>query len=430
MWMILCAVHSYALIYEDDIEYIGSFALPQGDFGESRFGYSGRALAAYNDADLHTLFLEGHAHHPGNVAQVRIPDKLGTGDDLPIAEVLQDFHDITDGKLSSLGTNGYEAVFGLLPYDGRLIVGAASWYDAACQQSASHGISDLDLSIDDDFEGFNAIDAVADARSLGGYMTDVPAEWQERLGGPVLTGNSALSIISCISSGPAATVFNPDDLGLSASGSTIVYYPLSDYLVSGGVTDENTFKFGSGVKGIAFPSGSDSILFFGVQTMADGYCYGPGTTDESLHKVETEGGTYCYDLCSQYKGGHGYPYVHYVWAYDANDVLAVLSGDDDPWNMKPYAEWQLDDLDTSGCAGMRSAAYDPDTGRLYISQEYGEQPRIDVFLISSDACLDDADVDPCDGTISADELLQFIQKWKSGAVLLPNLMAVIDHWKG
>lgn len=384
----LADVETLPLIQPGHLEYLGAFALPSGTYGESRFGYSGRGVTPYHDPNegQQTLFMEGHAWDPGTVAQVAIPDEISKSTnygDLPVATVMQNFFDIGDGKWASTGQTAYQAVFGMLPYNNRLVVGATSWYDGSCSQTASHGVSGFDLSLTDDLQGFYRIEAVANTRSLGGYMTLIPADWQQHFGGPVLTGNAALSIISCISSGPAATVFDPDHLGTqdTINGTTVVYYPLPNYLVSGGVTDENTFTFGSSVKGIAFPEGSRSVLFFGVQSLADGYCYGPGTDDPSLHKEPTPGGTWCYDLCNHSKGGHGFPYAHYVWAYDANDLLQVKAGTLQPYEVQPYKTWRLFDMNVGDCPSMRSAGYDPITRRLYITQGYGEQPKVDVYQI-------------------------------------------------
>lgn len=381
-------VTSLPRIEAKHFEYLGAFALPSGTYGDSRFGYSGRAVTPYQDpvSGKSTLFLEGHSWNPGTVAQVEIPSELVKSDnyaEIPKANVLQNFFDIADGKWDSTGQTAYQAIFGMLPYNNRLIVAATSWYDASCSQTATHGISGFDLSLSNDFQGFYAFDAVADPRSLGGYMTLIPQAWQSYFGGPALTGNAALSIISCISSGPAATVFDPDEIGAQSPvpGSTVVYYPTSNYLVSGGVSTENTFTFGSSVKGIAFPAGSRSVLFMGVQSLADGYCYGPGTNDPDLHGVPTDGGTWCYDMCGHSKGGHGFPYAHYVWAYDANDLLKVKSGELAPWDVKPYNSWRLFEMDAGDCAGMRSAGYDSVTRRLYITQDFGEEPRVEVYHI-------------------------------------------------
>jgi len=377
------------LLQTNDLSYLGAFRLPTATFGASRFGYGGRGLAPYHDTATgkDTLFMEGHDWDAGCVAQVEIPAtliKTNAWSELPEATVLQNFYDVADGNWASLGPTAYVAVFGMLVHNGRLIVGAASWYDASGSQTASHGVAELDLSLTNDFEGFFVLDAVAGPRSLGGYMTPIPAEWQPSFGGPVLTGNAALSIIASISAGPAASVFDPDQLGVTnpVPATTVVYYPLAHYLVWGNTTD-NTWTFGSNVKGVAFPAGTRTVLFFGRQTLATEYCYGPGTDDPELHLQPTEGGTWCYDLCDQSKGGHGYPYRHYVWAYDANELVDVKNGLQEPWEVEPYLGWALREMEDAGCAGIRSAAYDPETRRVYITQAFGEQPRVDVYHIGA-----------------------------------------------
>jgi hypothetical protein len=62
-------------------------------------------------------------------------------------------------------------------------------------------------------------------------------------------------------------------------------------------------------------------------------------------------------------------------------MAAVKNGAEEPWEPRPYAVWSLDDMDINGCAAIRSAAYDPPTNRLYITQAFGEEPRVDVYRI-------------------------------------------------
>ena len=420
------------LLKKSDMEYQGAFKMTDDTLGGSRFGYGGRGLAPYRDPDTgkSTLFMEGHAWYPGQVAQLEIPKDFSKSKkyaDLPTANVLQNFHDITDGKWATLGTTDYDAIYGMLAYNGRLIIGATSWYDAASKQKTSHGFSSFDLSKKDDFSGFYKLDAVAGPRSLGGYMTPIPSEWQNAFDGPVLTGNAALSIISSISSGPAASVFDPDDLGKKnpVPAKTVVFYPnpTKNYLVSGNST-ENTFTFGSSVKGVAFPSGSKSVIFFGRQSMAEHYCYGEGVNDPALHKTKCDPSyptvDCCYDPCDSSKGGHGYPYENRAWAYDANDLLLVkqkvilsdqnrTANIDDackngteiqPWCVKPYTTWKLDDISQNSCSNMVSAGYDPETSNLYITQDFGESPKVEVYKIKelSSSSSDDSSSDETVGS--------------------------------
>ena len=153
-----------------NIVYLGSFALPEGDFGGSRFGYGGKGLCFYREpSGTPSLFLQGHDWYPGFVAQVSVPDLGGT------ATVLQEFRDVTDGALATLATSD-SFVYGMMVYDGRLIVGASCYYDGDASQVNSHGVSGLNLAAPDDFQGFYPVAAEANPRSLGGYMTVIPAE--------------------------------------------------------------------------------------------------------------------------------------------------------------------------------------------------------------------------------------------------------------
>jgi len=81
------------------------------------------------------------------------------------------------------------------------------------------------------------------------------------------------------------------------------------------------------------------------------------------------------------KGPTPTPYVHQVWAYDADDLVAVKNGQMQHWEPRPYATWTLDDMDTSGCADTRSAGYDVSTRMLYVTQGFSDFPRVDVYQI-------------------------------------------------
>jgi hypothetical protein len=372
------------LLYKINMTYLGAFRLPQGDFGGSNFAYGGHALAPYHDpvSGKNTLFMEGHDWYPGFVAQVEIPPSFvnsSNWDDLPQASVLQNFFDITDGKSDSL-TNDTFFVYGMLPYNGRLAVGASEYYDANYSQVNSHGVSGFNLSTTNDFQGFYAVAAAANARSLGGYMTTIPYQWQSLLGGPALTGNCCLPIISANSAGPAATVFNPDHVGTVTPipGTTVLFYPLAHPLAPE-TTQNNLFNLATHMGGIAFPAGSRSVVFVGRQGTGP-YCYGCGINQGDSCPVDCEGEC-CVDPCDLTHGTHAYPYVHQVWAYDADDLVAVRNGQTQHWEPQPYATWTLDDMDTSGCADIKSAGYDPSRRLLYITQVFGDFPRVDVYRI-------------------------------------------------
>jgi hypothetical protein len=372
------------LLYKSNMTYLGAFRLPQGDFGGSSFAYGGHGVAAYHDpfSGKSTLFMEGHAWYPGFVAQVEIPRSFvdsSNWEDLPKAPVLQNFFDITDGKSDSLADDTF-FVYGILPYNGRLIVGASEYYDGDYSQVNSHGVSGFNLSTTNDFRGFYPVAAAANARSVGGYMTTIPYQSHSLLGGPVLTGNCCLSIITASSAGPAATVFNPDHVGTVTPipGTTVLFYPLVHALAPVD-TQNNLFNLATHMGGLAFPAGSRSVLFVGRQGTGP-YCYGCGINQDDSCPGECAGEC-CVDPCDYSKGTHAYPYVHQMWAYDAEDLVAVKKGQMEHWEPQPYATWTLDDMDTSDCADIRGAGYDPLTRLLYVTQGFGDFPRVDVYQI-------------------------------------------------
>ncbi|OGJ91461.1 MAG: hypothetical protein A2268_00490 [Candidatus Raymondbacteria bacterium RifOxyA12_full_50_37] len=366
------------LIQKSDVTYIGAFSMSTATIGTSRFGYSGAAVTHYKDPSTgkHTLFMEGHNWNPGHVAQIEVPaDSLlvqsNVYSSMNRATVLQPFADVTEGHIQT-DLAYMPRLYGMLPYNGRLIVTGASFYDGACAQVNSHGVSGFNLSDSNDFQGFFAMDAVANPRSVAGFMTTIPPEWRPLMGGPALSGGKALSILSCSSAGPAATVFDPDDVGAKDTipGTTLLFYPNEHKLEDCQLGDTcELFNWMSNFCGIAFPPGSRSVLFIGSHGIGE-FCY-----DHPPDIV-------CYDPVSGGKGSHAYPYVHRVWAYDANDLLQVKSGAKQCWEMHPYAMWTMDEMCSDGSALMAGAGYDPETGRLYIADQQKEEPHIHVYQIT------------------------------------------------
>ncbi len=375
------------LIQKADLEYLGSFALPTTQSGTSRFGYGGRAIIPYTDSlGKTTVFMQGHAQKPGQVAQVEVPARLSKSfiySQLEVAKQTQPFADIADGSLSAkLGITSPDgaSIYGLFPYQEKLIVSADEYY--GCTQTLTHGLSSLDLSRTADFTGFFQVKGAANPRSIAGPMAAVPAIWQTRLGGSVLTGNWGIPLIGCNSPGPALTAFYPESLGTGSqvTGSTLLFHSLGHTLCQGAQCSfsdaeahtSELYNLTTALGGVAFPEGSRSVLIFGRQGTGT-YCY--GTPDEcGGDPVEADA-----------KGPHAYPYRYQVWAYDAKDLLRVKDGTLKTYEPRPYAVWAVNDLEGwrgPGYARIEGAGYDGKTGRWSITTSYSEQPRVDVFRIA------------------------------------------------
>jgi hypothetical protein len=348
------------LLPRSALTYLGAFRVPNQDGAGNSLGYAGHALS-YNPAH-HSLFFGGHDWYQ-ELCEIGIPAAITLTQTAPI---LQDCVDVSEGRLGQVD-DGTVKLGGTLPYGGRLIVSAYSYYDADANQALSHFASGFDLDAAGDIQGPYAVGDWAGI--VSGYMAQVPAEWQAALGGPALTGNCCLSIISRTSYGPAVSVFDPDDVGAQnpVPAAPLLYYPAAHPLADWDATSDY-FNGSTNIVGVAFPPGSRSVLFFGRQGIGP-FCYGTG--DE------------CSDPVDPYKGTHAYPYIHQVWAYDALELQAVAEGSKQPWEVLPYALWHLDEMDAAGGATIAGAAYDPASGRVYITERYGEEPLVHVYQISA-----------------------------------------------
>jgi hypothetical protein len=354
------------LLSQSDLTYIGAFRVPHQDGLNNPLGYSGHALG-YDPAH-HSLFYGGHDWYQ-LLCEIGIPSMIDLDH---TGMILQNCTDVTEGRLDQVD-NYTVKLGGTLVYNGRLIVSAYGYYDADANQVVSHFASSTDLSQPGDIQGpFQVGDW---AGIVSGYMTTVPPEWRIALGGPALTGQCCISIISRTSAGPAASVFNPDDVGNldPVPAIELLNYPLAHPLAPVD-TQNDYFNLATNIKGIAFPSGTRSLLFFGRQGTGP-YCYGTGG--------DTGEGD-CYDPVDSSKGTHSYPYVHQVWAYDALDLLAVKNGQKQPWEVQPYAIWRLSEMDSTGSATIVGAAFDPASGRVYITEAYGEDPVVHVYQVNSE----------------------------------------------
>jgi hypothetical protein len=424
----------------------GSFRLSDQVFGSdvncggtscATFAYGGSSLAFRHNPDTgqDSLFLVGHDQGQ-LVAEVSL-SALGFGPaiaNLPVAGMLQSFADPTEGQMESVnpGSGTAKKVGGLLVYQNKLYSSVYDFYDGASTQVMSHFVSSPDFSITGDVVGpqrvkfcIGATDCLR-AGFFDGYFGLVPSEWQAPLGGPVLNGNCCLNVISRTSWGPAAFSIDPAQLGVrDAEGNLpdVHANPLVYYFSDGSAPTDNTgnfhaltedalrpadpvypvddachntstlFNCSSEVRGIVFPQGTRSVLFFGRQGLGT-ICYGQGTGDKALHGQLVPGEVdvdYCFDPADHNKGFHAWPYAHYVWAYDALDFAKVRGGTLAPWDLKPYKVFQLNlPLDTpfGDAADAQSrriggAAYDPATGRVFLSQMFddGRAPIIHVFTI-------------------------------------------------
>ncbi len=353
------ALADLPLLTPASLTYLGAFSVPHRDGNDRPLGYGGHALTV--DPARNGLFFGGHDWYQ-ELCEISIPTTISL---TQTASILQNCTDVTEGRLDQVD-DYLPKLGGTLVYSDRLIIAAYGYYDANYNQVLSHFASSPTLSQTGDIQGPYQVGDWAG--SVSGYMTTIPLEWRSALGGPALTGQCCIPIVSRTSAGPAASVFDPDDVGRTnpISATTVLAYPLAHPLADVD-TQNDYFNLATQIVGIAFPPGTRSVLFFGKQGIGP-YCYGTGAE--------------CNDPIDGAKGTHAYPYVHQVWAYDALDLLAVKNGQKQSWAVQPYALWRLYQMDNTGSASIAGATYDPASGRVYITEAYGAEPAVHVYQLA------------------------------------------------
>lgn len=367
-----------------DLKYAGAFRLPSADRNGDNFSAGGGPLA-FNPARK-SLFAGARS---GRVAEVTVPDTAPRKSiaELPMAEYLQPLADPTEGRIHEVATEG-AALAGLLVHDGRLYGTGVIYYDAGNTQAVSHFSRPLTLTE----RGASAMRRVGERGRTGlvaGYLALVPPEWQSRLGGPALTGQCCVPIVSRTSWGPAAFSWDPAALqrAQDVDAHALVYYT-SDHPTLGPWDGSNP-TYGGTIQmgGLAVIAGTRTALFVGRNGLGP-FCYGNGTGDQALAKTTgRDGERYCYDPTSSDKGQHAYPYRYQMWAYDLNDWAAVRAGHREPWSVKPYGVWPFELPFPEPGVRVGGVAYDAAGQRLFVSQMHADRdgfayrPLIHVFHI-------------------------------------------------
>jgi PKD repeat protein len=366
------------LLHHSNVQYIGSFRVPNYYTAVDQMSFGGSVLA-YNPAN-NSLFITGLSQ---GIAEISIPNTLVNSPSLSALatdSVLQPWTDVLDQLPNPIigATDGTD-IGGLIVDNGQLIGTAYAYYSGANTQTASHFVvNSLNLST----AGVQGLYQVGgSARLVSGYMTAIPTEWQGPLGAPYLTGGADVPIISTTSSGPAAFGFDPSGLGSAAIPATpYLYYttdnPLGPYFgpadpLQSGVTTVN---------GAVFVPGTSSVLFIG-RSGANFSGYGAASDWGDTHDGALDG-----------KGPHTLngDYVLQVWAYNANDFVAVKQGTLQPWQVQPYDVWNFTlPIPAYEVGGV---AFDPNTGRIYVAlpnldqqAPFSSLPLIAVFQVNLNA---------------------------------------------
>lgn len=360
------------LLTEAGVTYLGGFRPPGHSLTGSEFTYGGKGVA-FNPA-RNSLFV-GNAI--GNrIAEISIPTPVKTADPklMPFATYLQPvFADPMEGHLKDVYA-GDTQLFGLMVYGNRLHGAVSIYYEGTFKQQVSHFSRSLDLA-QPSFSGWSQVWQADRQGFVGGPMAVVPPEWQAALGGPTVTGQCCIPIISRTSAGPAAFSFDAARVGqVVVPAFPLTYYDAAHRTLGAWEQSNATYGMATRIGGMIIVYGTRTALYFGSNGTGPA-CYGEGTTNKAIHGTPHPSGNpnekWCYDPVDLNKGTHAYPYRYQIWAYDLNDWAAVRAGTKNPWDVKPYGVWPLNlptPPPTRNPPTIGGVGYDPSTQQVYLTQ--------------------------------------------------------------
>ena len=162
------------LLQQADLEYVGAFRVPSGNFGGQKTNtlMSGGHNLAYNPSN-NSLFMVSHWVEQ-LVGEISIPAVVNSSNmaALNTATVLQSFVDVTEGHMRDVDPTSTEAVKigGLLVSGNKLYGTSYSYYDADASATLSHFASGKNLSAAGDFQGMYRLNTFGAAGYVAGFM--------------------------------------------------------------------------------------------------------------------------------------------------------------------------------------------------------------------------------------------------------------------
>ncbi len=404
------------LLYKDNISWTGAFRVPLVDGGggdPGTFNYGGRmsSIDESGNGGAGSIFMTGY-NEETKIGEISIPAIVNNPSNvnaLNRATLLQSLVDPTEGTYTQVSgpmmqgfyTNGSTLIMSVWQYYGDSQT-KTHWTRPRNLSNTGSVAGPKELVVSnyvDDGIPWHTPGTTWKPRSYGGYMGPIPAAWQTALGGSVLTGLGGIPTNSSSSNGPSAYSFDPSDMNdTNPKVNGLLAYPLDVNLakqvgieVPGDAWDMSSgsvfWNNSSEVRGVAFPEGTDSVLFLGDAGVGPDFWYGQGG---AVPDPGTES-LWGYDPYGNHQGNHCWPRTYVIWAYRAADLAAVHAGSKLHYEITPYAVWTFtvpwyekqSIVDQGALIPMFGAAYRASTNQIYVSAHTADdsQPLIHVLDI-------------------------------------------------
>jgi len=354
------------LLSISDLVYQGAFRIPERPNGVSSMNFSQGPIAY--DASSHSVFLVGHAHQQA-VAEYLVPDVSASKDvaGLKMAQpAIQAFSPVLD-RMPDGNPEILNRIGGLARHGDQLLISAYEYYDAPADNFNTH----LVLHNARDLAGSALTGPISfkGRAHTAGWMSPIPDEWQQALGGTWLAGNSSGEpIIGRLSVGPSAFAFYPGDM---SNSDTVATKTLLDFDLANRLHQDLTNESGENdiwnhlsraVHGF-IPPGTRSYITLGQSGGHNSFvCY----------KCIPDGHTAnCAGYCAKDPGDYNLMY----WLWDVQDLIDVREGVKSPYSLRPYDYGVF----KAPFAGTRfgGGSYDPVSNRLYLTLQRADRDQGD-----------------------------------------------------
>ena len=424
-----------------DLVYLGAFRLPDGPGRPQTFEYGGNAMtfnptgdrSGPSDGFPGSLFVTGHDRQPygelpdgSQVAEIDVPAPSLSRNvaELPQAEFVQGFHDVTTGQFTQMEEIVRIGMTYLdRPATGPLLHIAWGQHIEPDPAVATHGWFNLDLS-QPEFHGPWFI-AGQSWYSVNDYMFEIPAAWAEvNIGGRYLaTGRFKDGGWSGM--GPVLIAYRPwgENGPPPPTGSALQATALLRYADSTETANIERCLTGyqhpdewNGGAWLTTGTGQSAVIFAGTKSNGTKYWYGyvnpagpeyPCVDEEVLDFLTCRmaDGSSCppadFTECSghgDYRGWWTTRWDSQIIFYDPADLARVAAGEMASWEPQPYAVLGIDeslflspagpDLEGLGTGVQRryrigDVAYDRENGLLYLLELFadGAKPVVHVWRI-------------------------------------------------
>ena len=350
------------LLSKNDFVFDGGLVLPDAQSGSSSVSWSEGVIEAHDG----TIYIVGNEQEDA-IAQLVMPEKLTYTDSietLPAAgEVVQPFVSVLD-RLPSNRDN-LDRIVGLELVNGRLIANAVEYYDGPADNRQTTFV--INQATDLANAEVNGLYSIAGGARAAGWLSAVPADWQQQLGCSHITGNSSGGpIIGRYSIGPSAYCVNLESIGQERLKKTVATqellsfsanYPLDEDLFNESLQNDLWTHLSQATYGFIVP-GTATYATFGT---SGGHRNGVG------YKLSRRNGEECSGYCSNDPADN----QNYYWFWDVRDLWRVALGRKAASSIRPYewGEWTvpLSSGNVEQFKRIGGASFDQSRKRLYFT---------------------------------------------------------------